>query len=80
MIVRVELFMGVRLYSLLDTVVNMFAVVWCLALRLVCSVIWSELMMMTCAVSCPLWSSVPENGVCLEQGLKEWVVLCLCEL
>ena len=27
------------------------------------SVMWSELLM-TSAISCPLWSSVPESGVC----------------
>ena len=41
----------------------MFVVVWCLALWLVClcvfSVMWSELLM-TSAISCPLWSSVYE--------------------
>ena len=36
-----------RLYGLLDTVVIMFVVVWCLALWLVC-------------LCCPLWSSVYE--------------------
>ena len=35
----------------------MFVVVWCLALWLVFSVMWSELLM-TSAISCPLWSSV----------------------
>ena len=46
---------------MLDTVV-MFVVVWCLALWLglfVFSVMWSELLM-TSAISCPLWSSVYE--------------------
>ena len=46
---------------MLDTVV-MFVVVWCLALWLGClcmSVMWSELLM-TSAISCPLWSSVYE--------------------
>ena len=45
----------------------MFVVVWCLPLWLVCwcvgvlvfSVMWSELLM-TSAISCPLWSSVYE--------------------
>ena len=41
----------------------MFVVLWCLALWLVClivfSVMWSELLM-TSAISCPLWSSVYE--------------------
>ena len=41
-----------------DTVV-MFVVVWCLALWFVFSVMWSELLM-TSAISCPLWSSVYE--------------------
>ena len=47
---------------MLDTVVLMFVVVWCLALWLgwvVFSVMWSELLM-TSAISCPLWSSVYE--------------------
>ena len=37
----------------------MFVVVWCLALWFVFSVMWSELLM-TSAISCPLWSSVYE--------------------
>ena len=37
----------------------MFVVVWCLALVFVFSVMWSELLM-TSAISCPLWSSVYE--------------------
>ena len=47
---------------MLDTVVMMFVVVWCLALWLGCvvfSVMRSELLM-TSAISCPLWSSVYE--------------------
>ena len=47
---------------MLDTVVMMFVVVWCLVLWLGCfvfSVMWSELLM-TSAISCPLWSSVYE--------------------
>ena len=48
---------------MLDTVVKMFVVVWCLTLWLVCvcvfSVMWSELLM-TSAISWPLWSSVYE--------------------
>ena len=36
-----------------------FVVVWCLALWLVFSVMWSELLM-TSGISCPLWSSVYE--------------------
>ena len=47
---------------MLDTVVMMFVVVWYLALWLglfVFSVMWSELLM-TSAISCPLWSSVYE--------------------
>ena len=39
--------------------VMMFVVVWCLALWFVFSVMWSELLM-TSAISCPLWSSVYE--------------------
>ena len=47
---------------MLDTVVMMFVVVWCLTLWLgvfVFSVMWSELLM-TFAISGPLWSSVYE--------------------
>ena len=47
---------------MLDTVVMMFVVVWCLALLVgvfVFSIMWSE-MLMTSAISCPLWSSVYE--------------------
>ena len=41
---------------------DMFVVVWCLTIWLVClclvlCVMWSELLM-TSAISCPLWSSV----------------------
>ena len=35
----------------------MFVIVWCLALWFVFSVMWSELLM-TSAISCPLWSLV----------------------
>ena len=44
---------------MIDTVVVMFIVVWCLALWLVFSIMWSELLM-TSDISCPLWSSVYE--------------------
>ena len=37
----------------------MFVVVWCLALWLVFSVMWSK-SLMTSAISCHLWSSVYE--------------------
>ena len=36
---------------------KMLVVVWCLTLWFVFSVMWSELMI-TYAISCPLWSSV----------------------
>ena len=52
----------VRLYSGLDTVVisrDDVGVVWCLVLWFVFSVMWFELLM-TSAISCPLWSSVDE--------------------
>ena len=39
--------------------VMMFVVVWCLALWLVFSVMWSELLMPS-AIHCPVWSSVYE--------------------
>ena len=45
---------------MLDTVVMIFVVVWCLALMVgvfVFSVMWSELLMKS-AISCPLWSLV----------------------
>ena len=48
---------NVRLYSVLDTVVMMFVVVWCFVLWFVFSVMLSKLLM-TSAISCPLWSSV----------------------
>ena len=44
---------------MLEIVVMMFVVVWCLALWLCVCVMWSELLM-TSAISCPLWSSVYE--------------------
>ena len=46
---------------MLDTVVMMFVVVWCLVLWLVCvfSVMWAKLLM-TSSISCPLWLSVYE--------------------
>ena len=37
----------------------MFVVLWCLAHWVVFNVMWSELLM-TSAISCPLWSSVFE--------------------
>ena len=79
----------VRLYSGLDTVVylvKMFVVVW-VFVTLVCvflfSVRWSELLM-TSAISCPLWSSVYEcqrglRVVCLWCALCSFVV-CPCQL
>ena len=39
--------------------VKMLVVVWCFVLWLVFSVMWSELLI-TSAISCPLWSSVYE--------------------
>ena len=49
--------------TLVKTLVKMFVVVWCLAGTLDgvagFSIMWSELLM-TSAISCPLWSSVYE--------------------
>ena len=65
MIVRVELSHDVQLYSVLDTVVISGDDVCCsvvfgtLVGVFVFSVMWSELLM-TYAISCPLWSSVYE--------------------
>ena len=44
---------------MLDIVVIMFVVVWCLSLWFVFSFMWSGLLM-TSAISFPLWSSVYE--------------------
>ena len=80
MIVRVV--HDVRLY----TVVMMFVIVWCLALWFVCSVMWSELLM-TSAISCPLWSSVCEcqrvectftSSVRTECDM--FVIYCVCSV
>ena len=65
MIVRVELFDDVRLYSVLDTVLITGEDVCCSVVFgtwfgvYVFSVMWSELLM-TSAISCALWSSVYE--------------------
>ena len=85
---------NVRLYSVLDTVVisgEDVCVVWCLALWFVClfvfSVMWSELLM-TSAISYPLWSSVYKchkvecaftSPVRTECGMFV-IVVCLCLL
>ena len=58
------LFLFVLLHTMLSgkTWVVMFVLVWCLARCVgvfVCSVMWFELLM-TSAISCPLWSSVDE--------------------
>ena len=59
----------VRLYSVLDTVVISVDDVCCsavfntLVVVFVFSVMWSELLM-TSVISCTLWSSVYETGVC----------------
>ena len=62
----------VRLYNLLDTVVISGEDVCCsevldTLVSFVFSVMWSELLM-TSAISCPLWSSVYEcqSGVCVH--------------
>ena len=65
MIVRVELFDDVRLYSVLDTVLITGEDVCCSVVFgtlfgvYVFSVMWSELLMAS-AISCALWSSVYE--------------------
>ena len=60
MIVRVELSMMsncIVCYTPWCYLVKMYVVVWCLALWLVFSVMWSELLM-TSAINCSLWSLV----------------------
>ena len=48
---------NVRVYSVLDTVVKMFVVVWCLGLWLLylCLVLCGPIILMTSAISWPLW-------------------------
>ena len=53
----------------------MFVVVWCLALWFVFSVMW---LLMTSAISCPLWSSVYKCHTVGELGFLNCDDVCMC--
>ena len=65
-------------YSVLDTVVISGEYICCsvvfgtLVGVFVFCVMWSELLMIS-AISCPLWSSVPESGVCVHISSEDCV-------